>query len=76
LPLPPPALTPADIDGIVVFGSSGQTAPPPEGLYLAYLEAWQRHLCTLDLPDRLFAGGGVGAAQRDFAHAGVAGRQV
>ena len=50
LPLPPPALTPADIDGVIVFGSNGQTAPPPEGMYLAYLEAWQRHLCTLDLP--------------------------
>ncbi|EHK64582.1 DUF6519 domain-containing protein [Achromobacter arsenitoxydans] len=49
LPLPPPALTPADIDGVVVFGSTGQAAPPPEGMYLAYLEAWQRHLCTLDL---------------------------
>ncbi len=49
LPLPPPALTPADIDGIVVFGSGGQAAPPPEGMYLAYLETWQRHLCTLDL---------------------------
>lgn len=49
LPLPPPALTPADIDGVVVFGSGGQATPPPEGMYLAYLEAWQRHLCTLDL---------------------------
>lgn len=50
LPLPPPGLTPADIDGVVVFGAGGQTAPPPEGMYLAYLETWQRHLCTLDLP--------------------------
>lgn len=70
LPLPPPGVAPADIDGVVVFGSGGQPAPPPEGTYLAYLEAWQRHLCALDLaPDdysmREVALGGPDTATRE-----------
>ncbi|MNK10738.1 hypothetical protein D3C87_287670 [compost metagenome] len=70
LPLPPPGITPADIDGVVVFGAGGQPAPPPEGMYLAYLEAWQRHLCALDLaPDdysmREVALGGPDTATRE-----------
>lgn len=50
LPLPPKGITPANIDGVVVFNNAGQAVPPADGTYLAYLETWQRHLSPLDLP--------------------------
>ncbi|MGB4063059.1 MAG: DUF6519 domain-containing protein [Azonexus sp.] len=49
LPLPPVGVTAASITGVVVF-SAGNAVAPPDGTYLAYLEAWQRHLSPLDLP--------------------------
>lgn len=49
LPLPPVGVTAASINGVVVFNASNAVAPA-EGTYLAYLEAWQRHLSPLDLP--------------------------
>lgn len=49
LPLPPVGVTAASITGVVVF-NAGNTVAPPDGTYLAYLEAWQRHLSPLDLP--------------------------
>ena len=49
LPLPPVGVTAASITGVVVF-KNGAIAPPTDGTYLAYLEAWQRHLSPLDLP--------------------------
>lgn len=50
LPLPPKGITPAAIDGVVIFNNAGQAVPPSDGTYLAYLETWQRHLTPLDLP--------------------------
>src|SRR6185369_3818318 len=50
LPLPPKGMTPASIDGVVIFNNAGQAVAPAEGTYLAYLETWQRHLSPLDLP--------------------------
>jgi hypothetical protein len=35
---------------IVVYDAAGQAVDPPDGIYLAYLEAWQRHLTALDDP--------------------------
>ncbi|MBT9521727.1 MAG: hypothetical protein IV101_12635 [Dechloromonas sp.] len=49
LPLPPVGVTAASITGVVVF-NAGNAVAPPDGTYLAYLEAWQRHLSPLDLP--------------------------
>ena len=49
LPLPPVGVTAASINGVVVF-NAGSAVAPAEGTYLAYLEAWQRHLSPLDLP--------------------------
>lgn len=49
LPLPPVGVTAASITGVVVF-NTGNAVAPPDGTYLAYLEAWQRHLSPLDLP--------------------------
>ncbi len=50
LPLPPKGIKASDIDGVVVFGNNGAPAAPAAGTYLAYLEVWQRHLSTTDLP--------------------------
>jgi len=49
LPLPPVGVTAASITGVVVF-NAGNAVAPADGTYLAYLEAWQRHLSPLDLP--------------------------
>ncbi|MDP2882700.1 MAG: DUF6519 domain-containing protein [Azonexus sp.] len=49
LPLPPIGVTAASITGVVVF-NAGNAVAPPDGTYLAYLEAWQRHLSPLNLP--------------------------
>lgn len=49
LPLPPAGVTADSITGVVVF-NGGTVVPPAEGTYLAYLEAWQRHLSPIDLP--------------------------
>lgn len=50
LPLPPKGIKASDIDGVVVFDNNGAPAAPAAGTYLAYLEVWQRHLSTTDLP--------------------------
>jgi len=50
LPLPPPGLDPDAITGVVIFNNAGNAVAPADGTYLAYLEAWQRHLSPLDLP--------------------------
>ncbi|MFZ2973484.1 MAG: DUF6519 domain-containing protein [Ferribacterium limneticum] len=49
LPLPPVGVTAASITGVVIF-NAGNAVAPADGTYLAYLEAWQRHLSPLDLP--------------------------
>jgi len=49
LPLPPAGVTAASITGVVVFNGNNAVAPG-EGVYLAYLEAWERHLSSIDLP--------------------------
>lgn len=50
LPLPPKGVKKEDIAGVVVFDNAGKAVAPADGIYLAYLEAWQRHLSPLDLP--------------------------
>lgn len=50
LPLPPKGIKASDIAGVVVFDNAGKAVAPADGIYLAYLEAWQRHLSPLDLP--------------------------
>lgn len=50
LPLPPKGVKASDIAGVVVFNNAGNAVAPADGIYLAYLEAWQRHLTPLDLP--------------------------
>ena len=50
LPLPPKGVKASDIAGVVVFNNAGNAVAPADGIYLAYLEAWQRHLSPLDLP--------------------------
>ncbi|MBS1144043.1 MAG: hypothetical protein H6R14_1449 [Proteobacteria bacterium] len=49
LPLPPVGVIAKNINGVVVF-NNGAAVAPADGTYLAYLEAWQRHLSPLDLP--------------------------
>ncbi len=50
LPLPPAGIVASAITGVVVFNNAGNAVAPTDGTYLAYLEAWQRHLSPLDLP--------------------------
>ena len=50
LPLPPKDIKASDINGVVVFDNNGAPVAPAAGTYLAYLEVWQRHLSTTDLP--------------------------
>jgi hypothetical protein len=64
IPLPPPN-SPAN-NAIVVYDGSGAAVDPPDGVYLAYLEVWQRHLTALeDTQIREVALGGPDSTTRE-----------
>lgn len=64
IPLPPEGSA-AQAD-IVVYDPAGQAVDPPDGVYLAYLEVWQRHLSALEAPQiREVALGGPDSTTRE-----------
>jgi hypothetical protein len=64
IPLPPANSTARS--EIVVYDGAGAAIDPPDGVYLAYLEVWQRHLTALeDAQIREVALGGPDSATRE-----------
>jgi hypothetical protein len=64
IPLPPAGSTAKN--AIVVYDGADAAVDPPDGVYLAYLEVWQRHLTALeDAQIREVALGGPDSATRE-----------
>ncbi|MGD2128572.1 MAG: DUF6519 domain-containing protein [Lysobacterales bacterium] len=82
LPLPPAKAK--SLKTVQVYDAGGKPVDPPDGLYIGYLEVWERHITALEDPlIREVALGGPDTATRDqtiwqvkFLRAGESGSDV